>query len=164
MKNKILLLLFFLSGCILFAQRQMESLDRGVIAIKDKGQFFISWRVLGTDADNLAFNLYRKSGSQKPVKLNDKPITGATNFLDTKANEKEENTWFVKTVLKGKEDDAKGSFSIPASSADKNYSSIAIKPVEGYIPNDLSTGDLDGKDMIIRIPVLQIRLFFRRIL
>ncbi|WP_269236298.1 rhamnogalacturonan lyase [Flavobacterium flavigenum] len=146
MKNKILLLLFFLSGSILLAQRQMENLDRGVIAIKDKGQFFISWRVLGTDSDDLAFNLYRKSGTQKAIKLNDKPITGATNFLDAKANEKEENTWFVKTVLKGNETDAKGSFTIPASSADKNYLSIAIKPVEGYIPNDLSTGDLDGDE------------------
>lgn len=144
MKNKILLLLFFLSGSILLAQRQMESLDRGVIAIKEKGQFFISWRVLGTDADDLAFNLYRKSGSKKAVKLNEKPITGATNFLDSKANPKEKNTWFVKTVLNGKETEAKGSFTIPASSLDKDYLSIAIKPVEGYIPNDLSTGDLDG--------------------
>ncbi|WP_163393457.1 rhamnogalacturonan lyase [Flavobacterium limi] len=154
MKNKILLLLFFLSGSILLAQRQMESLDRGVIAIKYKNQFFISWRVLGTDADDLAFNLYRKSDSQKAVKLNAKPITGATNFLDTKANEKEENTWFVKMVLKGKETDAKGSFTIPASSPDKNYLSIAIKPVDGYIPNDLSTGDLDGDgkyDLIVHM-------------
>ncbi|MFB9109692.1 rhamnogalacturonan lyase [Flavobacterium gyeonganense] len=154
MKNKILVTLFLLSGSILFAQRQMESLDRGVIAIKDKGQFFISWRVLGTDADDLAFNLYRKSGSKKAIKLNDKPITGATNFLDVKANEKEENTWFVKTVLKGKETDVKGSFTIPASSPDKNYLSIAIKPVEDYIPNDLSTGDLDGDgkyDLIVHM-------------
>jgi rhamnogalacturonan endolyase len=154
MKNKILLLLFFLSGSILLAQRQMENLDRGVIAIKDKGHFFISWRVLGTDSDDLAFNLYRKSSSQKAVKLNEKPINGATNFLDAKANEKEENTWFVKTVLKGKEKDTKGSFSIPASSADKDYLSIAIKPIEGYIPNDLSTGDLDGDgkyDLIVHM-------------
>ncbi|OOV17453.1 rhamnogalacturonan lyase [Flavobacterium sp. LM4] len=144
MKNKILVTLFLLSGSILLAQRQMESLDRGVIAIKNKGQFFISWRVLGTDADDLAFNLYRKSGVQKAIKLNEEPITGATNFVDSKANPKEENTWFVKTVLKGKETEAKGSFTIPASSSDKDYLSIAIKPVEGYIPNDLSTGDLDG--------------------
>ncbi|WP_163397622.1 rhamnogalacturonan lyase [Flavobacterium fluviatile] len=143
MKPKILLTLLFLSSTI-FAQRQMESLDRGVIAIKDKGQFFISWRVLGTDADDLAFNLYRKSGSKQAVKLNEKPITGATNFVDSKANAKEDNTWFVKTILKGKETDAKGSFTVPASSPDKDYLSIVIKPVEGYIPNDLSTGDLDG--------------------
>ncbi|PXY42233.1 hypothetical protein DMB65_03100 [Flavobacterium cheongpyeongense] len=144
MKNKILVTLFFLSGSILFAQRQMENLDRGVIAIKNNGQFFISWRVLGTDADDLAFNLYRKSGSKKAIKLNDAPITGATNFLDIKANPLEENTWFVKTVLEGKEKDEKGNFTIPASSVDRDYLSIVVKPIEGYIPNDLSTGDLDG--------------------
>ncbi|CAD0005164.1 rhamnogalacturonan lyase [Flavobacterium chungangense] len=154
MKNKILVTLFLLSGSVLFAQRQMESLDRGVIAIKDKSQFFISWRILGTDTDNLAFNLYRKSGSKKAIKLNEKPITGATNFVDSKANPNEENTWFVKTVLKGKEAEAKGSFTITASSPDKDYLSIVIKPVEGYIPNDLSTGDLDGDgryDLIVHM-------------
>ncbi|WP_417941065.1 rhamnogalacturonan lyase [Flavobacterium sp. RS13.1] len=144
MKNKILVTLFFLSGSILFAQRQMENLDRGVIAIKDKGHFFVSWRVLGTDTDDMAFNLYRKSGSKKAIKLNENLITGATNFLDTKANPQEENTWFVKTLLKGKETEDRGSFTIPASSPEKDYLSIAIKPIEGYIPNDLSTGDLDG--------------------
>ncbi|MHC0442471.1 rhamnogalacturonan lyase [Flavobacterium sp. 3-210] len=152
--KKITLLILSLLSVSIFAQRQMENLDRGVIALKDKGQFFISWRVLGTDPDNLAFNLYRKSGSKKAVKLNDKPILGATNFVDAKANAQEENTWFVKTVLKGKESDAKGSFTIPASSSDKDYLSIVLKPIEGYIANDLSVGDLDGDgkyDLIIHM-------------
>lgn len=153
MKNKLLLIFLFLSGS-LFAQRQMENLDRGVIAVKNKNQFFIGWRVLGTDPDDLAFNLYRKSGTKKAIKLNEKPIPGATNFVDEKANPKEENTWFVKTVLKGKETESKGSFTIPAESADKEYLSIVLKPVEGYIPNDLSVGDLDGDgryDLIVHM-------------
>jgi rhamnogalacturonan endolyase len=153
MKNTILLLLL-LSSSSIFAQRQMENLDRGIIAVKNNNQFFIGWRVLGTDPDDLAFNLYRKSGAKKAVKLNEKPILGATNFIDTKANPKEENTWFVKTVLKGKETDAKGSFTIPAESPDKEYLSIVLKPVEGYIPNDLSVGDLDGDgryDLIVHM-------------
>jgi rhamnogalacturonan endolyase len=143
MKKYILFLLFFVSMTVL-SQRQMENLDRGVIAIKDKGQFFIGWRVLGTDSNDLAFNLYRKTGNKKAVKLNDKPIVGATNFLDAKANAQEENTWYVKTVLKGKETEAPGSFTIAAKSLDKEYLSIPIKAVEGYIPNDLSAGDLNG--------------------
>ncbi|KAF2327734.1 rhamnogalacturonan lyase [Flavobacterium daemonense] len=153
MKNKILLLLLLLSVSI-FAQRQMENLDRGVIAVKNNGQFFIGWRVLGNDSDNLAFNLYRKSGTKKAVKLNDKPILGATNFVDVKANSQEENTWFVKTVLKGKESDAKGSFTIPPSSPDKDYLSIELKQIEGYTANDLSVGDLDGDgkyDLIVHM-------------
>ncbi|WPO78444.1 rhamnogalacturonan lyase [Flavobacterium sp. KACC 22761] len=132
----------------------MENLDRGVIAVKSNNQFFIGWRVLGTDPDNLAFNLYRKSGTKKAIKLNDKPISGATNFVDAKADVQEDNTWFVKTVLKGKESDAKGSFTIPASSADKDYLSIQLKQIEGYTANDISVGDLDGDgryDLIVHM-------------
>lgn len=151
-KNFVVILLFL--SLNIFSQRQMENLDRGVIAVKNNGQFFIGWRVLGTDSDNLAFNLYRKTGSQKAIKLNDKPISGATNFVDTKASSQEENTWFVKTVLKGKESDAKGSFTIPASSPDKDYLAIQLKQIEGYTANDLSVGDLDGDgkyDLIVHM-------------
>lgn len=143
-KKLLILLAFQLSCSLLFSQRQMESLDRGLIAVKEKGHFYISWRVLGTDADNLAFNLYRKSGNNAAIRINDKPITGATNLIDEKANPGEENTWFVKTVLNGVEKEAKGSFTIPANSPDKNYLSIPIKAKQGYTPNDASTADLDA--------------------
>ena len=137
-------LLFQLNFSFIYSQRQMESLDRGLIAVKENGRFYIGWRVLGTDADNLAFNLYRKSGTKPAVLVNEKPITGATNIIDEKANPKEENTWFVKTVSNGIEKEAKGSFTLSANSPDKNYLSIPLKTKEGYTPNDLSVGDLDG--------------------
>ncbi|MCR4033853.1 MULTISPECIES: rhamnogalacturonan lyase [Flavobacterium] len=152
--NKIISLIMLFISLNIFSQRQMENLDRGVVAVKNNGQFFIGWRVLGTDPDHLTFNLYRKSGNKQAVKLNDKPISGATNFIDVKANSQEENTWFVKTVLKGKESDAKGSFTIPASSPDKDYMSIKLKEIEGYTANDLSVGDLDGDgryDLIVHM-------------
>lgn len=143
-KYLIALLAFQLSSTLLFSQRQMESLDRGLIAVKENGNFYVGWRVLGTDADNLAFNLYRKSETNNPIRVNDKPITGATNLIDEKANPTEDNTWLVKTVVNGVEKEAKGSFTIPANSPDKNYLSIPLKTKSGYIPNDLSVGDLDG--------------------
>ena len=41
------------------ADRQMELLGRGVVAIQsDDGDVFVSWRLLGTDPDDIAFNLY----------------------------------------------------------------------------------------------------------
>lgn len=122
----------------------METLDRGVIAVKEKGQFYIGWRVFGTDPDNLAFNLYRKSGDEKAVKINTQIITRATNFIDTTANVQETNTWFVKTVLNGVEKETLGSFTIPSGSPEKQYLSIPIKQIAGYIPNDVSVGDLNG--------------------
>jgi len=102
-KLLLLLVLFHFSSSLIFGQRQMENLDRGIIAVKENGHFYIGWRILGTDPDDLAFNLYRKSGNEKPVRVNEKRITGATNFIDTNAKSEESNTWFVKTVLNGKE-------------------------------------------------------------
>jgi len=143
-RSGMLFLLLHLSSSLLFGQRQMETLDRGVIAVKEKGHFFVGWRVFGTDPDQLAFNLYRKSGNDKAVKVNDQPITGATNFIDEKAKANESNTWFVKAVLKGIEKEESGSFTIAADSPDKEYLSIPIKEIAGYIPNDVSAGDLNG--------------------
>ncbi|WP_416849772.1 rhamnogalacturonan lyase [Flavobacterium sp. LT1R49] len=122
----------------------MENLDRGVIAVKEKGQFYIGWRVLGTDPDHLAFNLYRKSGVKNAVRVNISLITGAANLIDTSANPQEENTWFVKTVINGAEKETLGSFTIASNSPDKQYLSIPIKEKKGYMPNDVSVGDLNG--------------------
>ncbi|PTX92576.1 rhamnogalacturonan lyase [Opitutus sp. ER46] len=44
------------------AQPVMEKLGRGVVAIhQPDGKVFVSWRLLATDPDSVAFNLYRKS-------------------------------------------------------------------------------------------------------
>lgn len=44
------------------AQRQMEKLGRGVVAVHQAdGKVFISWRLLANDPANVAFNVYRKS-------------------------------------------------------------------------------------------------------
>jgi rhamnogalacturonan endolyase len=44
------------------AQAQMENLGRGVVAIHEPdGRVFVSWRLLATDPEGVAFNLYRKS-------------------------------------------------------------------------------------------------------
>ena len=41
----------------------MEALGRGVVAIPDGGgKVFVGWRLLGTDPDDIAFNVYRSTG------------------------------------------------------------------------------------------------------
>lgn len=61
------------------AGRQLEALDRGVVAIPTQGGNFVSWRALAQDDPATAFNLYRDGKH-----INDKPLA-ATNFVDNGA-------------------------------------------------------------------------------
>jgi rhamnogalacturonan endolyase len=126
-------------------QRQMENLDRGVIAIrKANDSVYIGWRMLGTEPDEIAFNIYRQRGNEKPVRLNKKPITESTNYEDGKINFKTDNSYFVKAVLKGKEQEKSKSFTLKADAPAQQYITIPLKTKAGYAPNDASAGDLDG--------------------
>ena len=140
------LLLTFWVVTPVVAQRQMEALDRGLVAV-DTGQgVYLSWRFLGTDAPQTHFNVYR-NGTER---VNDQPIDGATNLLDAKGTSKD--TYIVKTIVKGEETETSKS----ATPWTEPYQVIQLnRPVlnpevwEGrrkveYFPNDCSVGDLDG--------------------
>ena len=138
-------LVFLFSASAGNAQRQMENLGRGVIAMRTAGDsVYVGWRLLGTDPDGIAFNVYCKSGNDKPVRLTRKPITESTNFVDGTVRFNLDNSWFVRPVLKGKELEASNSFTIIANSAACQYINIPLKTPEGCTPNDASVGDLDG--------------------
>jgi rhamnogalacturonan endolyase len=136
------------------AQRQMENLGRGVIAVHPgNDSVFISWRLLGTDPDNLAFNVYRQTGNLNPVKLNETPVSRVTYFIDTKANLTLNNTYYVTTILNSKEGSPCKSFILPANAPQGQYLSVPLQipapnDVSGkkytYSANDASVGDLDG--------------------
>lgn len=132
----------FLGGDRVDAQRQMEHLDRGVVAVNNgNGQVFISWRLLSTDPRHTAFNLYRTVNQRDPVKLNKTPIAGATNFVDTGVNLSEQVAYFVRPFVEGKEKKASGTYTLRTT---KQHLSVPLQTPEGYTPNDASVGDLDG--------------------
>lgn len=131
----------FGSAHAVHAQRQMEYLKRGVVATPAEKGIFVSWRLLGTEQKSTAFNVYRVTNG-KEVKLNSKPLGKGTNFLDVKADNKKDNTYFVKPLLGKKELAASDSFTIKANQA--AYMSIPLKTPEGYTPGDASVADLDG--------------------
>ena len=108
--------IFFLSYCLLpaysFSQRVMENLDRGVIVIRtNDNKVYIGWRLFATDADNLAFNVYRKTGTGT-TQLNKKPIVSSTNFIDDHPDLALPNSYFIKPVLNGKESQQSKAFTL----------------------------------------------------
>src|SRR5271155_1753341 len=105
-----------------FAQRQMEPLGRGIVAVpQDAGKVFVGWRLLGTDPDDIAFNVYRATAGAAPVKLNSEPIRNATNFVDTGANSREALSYFVRPLQEGRELDASAPFALPADAPARPY-------------------------------------------
>jgi rhamnogalacturonan endolyase len=151
----VVLFALFLSSSVV-AQRQMENLGRGVVAVrKSKDSVFISWRMFGTDPDNIAFNVYRITGNSKTIttKLNGQPVTLSTTFIDTKADFSQKNAYYVRSVIRGLEIESSKAFSLPADAPARQYLSIPIQPPAAgevmkskfsYNANDASVGDVDG--------------------
>jgi rhamnogalacturonan endolyase len=128
-----------------FAQRQMERLGRGVVAVPvEEGKVYVGWRLLGTEPEAIAFNLYRVTDGGEPKRLNGEPITKTTDFVDTGVNREKSNAYFVRAVLDGKEQTASAAFTLAAGSEVRPYLAIPLQTLEGHRTGDAATGDLDG--------------------
>ncbi|MEH7415672.1 hypothetical protein V7266_10360 [Neobacillus drentensis] len=125
-------------------QRQMEKLNRGLVAVKVENGVYVGWRMLGTDPEGVAFNVYRDG-----QKVNKEPITSSTNFLDN--NGTKDSKYDVRAVFNGNEEPiAEASATVWG----QNYYDLPIQKPEGgttpdgnsytYSANDASVGDVDG--------------------
>ncbi|HSV26777.1 MAG TPA: rhamnogalacturonan lyase, partial [Sedimentisphaerales bacterium] len=114
----------------------------------------VSWRLLGTDPEDIAFNVYRQTDGRNPVKLNEEPLTGPTHWQDSGVDLATDNSWFVRPVVEGREQNAGEPFTIKAGSPVRNYIPIPLKvpapaslpdgSSRAYVANDASVGDLNG--------------------
>jgi rhamnogalacturonan endolyase len=140
-----IILFCLITGLQAMAQRLMENLDRGVVAVREANDsVYIGWRILGTEPDETGFNIYRQSGNTKAVRLNKTPIMESTNFVDVNVNFKTDISYFVKAVLKGKEQEKSKVFTLKADAPVQQYINIPLRTPAGFTPNDVSVGDLDG--------------------
>ena len=127
---------------ILDSARQVEQLGRGLVAIHEGGgRVFVSWRLLATDARATAFNVYRRTGSSAPTRVNTAPITGATWVADSSVNVAESVSYSVAAIVNGIEGEQSPAYRLRPATP---YISLALQTPEGYTPNDGSVGDLDG--------------------
>ena len=130
--------------------RQVEDLDRGLVVIKKNSvEAYIGWRMLGSDPEDVAFNLYRNG-----VKLNTDPLIKSTNYVDDTVNFTVANEYYVRPIIQGIELAPSESFTLPASAVTQQHIDIPLHiPAGGttpagedytYTANDVSVGDLDG--------------------
>lgn len=139
----------------------LERLSRGVTAIhQPDGSVFISWRLLGTDPADTAFNVYRTTAAgaasevgpfgSRPdavastVKLNAAPLPGPTWFVDRTARLERATKYFVRPVVAGAEGEPSIAFTLPAGAPPLPYHRVPLQTPAGYTPGDASLGDLDG--------------------
>ncbi len=126
---------------------QKEKLDRGLVAIhQGEGTVAVSWRYLPEDKIDKAFDLFRKEGNKKPVKLNSIGITSSTYLMDEKVDVKKTNEYILKD---GESGVTLANYTLTTAKAAKPYITIPINPFPGdsswrYSPNDASIGDVDG--------------------
>ena len=129
------------SADVSFAQRQMESLTRGVTAVQtDQGDHLVSWRLFGTDPKAIAFNVYQRTSGAASNRINDAPIAGATNVVVPRDRTSEKATYIVRALIDGAEEEA----SKATAFWQKGYLEIPITTIDGYRPGDASVADLDG--------------------
>lgn len=121
--------------------RQMETLDRGVVAVKTDKGIFVSWRIFADETKDVTYNLYK--GSYKVNKL---PLE-VSNYTDEEGSMN--STYTVAPIINGVEQPK----STPAKVLSKNYLSIPLTPPNGgtlngtaytYEANDCTIADLDG--------------------
>lgn len=139
--QNLILFVLILSVSGIQAQRQMEYLSRGLVAVTaGRDSVFLSWRLLHTDAEEVAFDVYRQAPNAKPVKLNGKPLRNATSMLDTTPMANGSYTYRVKPVKGGEE----GVFEFVKKDDNKPWFTINLRTPEKYAPGDIAPGDLDG--------------------
>ena len=138
--------------------RQVEYLDRGVVAVRPStNAAYVGWRLLGNDSIDVAFNVYRSTGGGQPVRLNGEPLVDTTDFVDSSVNFNVENTYFVTAVVGGIEQSPSQPFTLGSTGAAvpiQQHVDIPLSiPAGGTTPdggsytysaNDATVGDLDG--------------------
>ena len=130
---------------LLTPKPQLETLDRGLVAVKTARGVFLSWRLMRSEVT--AATKQRIIGESFTVCRNGQPIAtveDSTNYLD--ASGTEGDTYTVAPVG--------GEACAPVSVWEKGYLDLPLQKPEGgvtpagqtfeYTANDMSVGDVDG--------------------
>ena len=132
--------------------RQMEALNRGLVAANVNSGMLVSFRLLGTEEPNTSFYLYRDGQKIKTISG-----TEATTYLDKQGSVN--SVYTVAPVVNGVEGKKSEQAMIFSENSKYNnvyfpYKTLSLDVPKNltmpdgstcsYTPNDMSVGDLDG--------------------
>lgn len=121
------------------AQRVIDKLDRGVVAVKTTNGVFVSWRIQSDEYYDVTYNLYR-DGSLVAEGLK---VSNYTDAAGTTAS-----SYTIETVKRG----VKQPMSAAATPWSKNYLEIVPKHDKSItstlVPNDACCADVDGDGQV----------------
>ena len=134
-KFYLMLLMLVMATMSVNAQRTMDKLDRGLVAVKTGSGIFCSWRIMGEEYYDVTYNIYRDG-----VKLNATPLN-TSNYTDASGSTSSKYT--VSAVVRGKEQ-AQCKAVTPWA-----QSYLEIVPdhsplTSTFEPNDACMADVDG--------------------
>jgi rhamnogalacturonan endolyase len=135
--------------------RVEEPINRGVVvSLNENGEAYISWRLLKSDAPDVAFNLYRSENGKKAVMLNKTPVKQTTDFIDKNVRDGIQYNYYVKPVSSGKELESSEIYGFKTNTTEKGlYNSIKFQG--NYIPQRVAIADLNGDrimDYVLKQP------------
>ncbi len=139
MKKILTILLLALMTLTASAQRTIDKLDRGLIAIKTTSGVYVNWRIQSNEYFDVKYNLYR-DGTKIAENLN------VSNYNDAAGTTS--STYTVAAVVRGKEQTQCAAVKPWA----QNYLEIIPKHdaslTSTYVPNDACCVDVDGDGVV----------------
>ena len=121
------------------AQRMIDKLDRGIVAVKTTSGVFISWRIQSDEYYDVTYNLYR-DGALVAENLS---VSNYTDAAGTTAS-----SYAIEAVKRG----VKQPMSVATTPWGKNYLEIVPKHDKSItstlVPNDACCADVDGDGQV----------------
>jgi hypothetical protein len=128
-------------------ERIVERLDRGVAAYVDGDRnVYVGWRLLGSDPDDIAFDVYREVGGRQ-TKLTARPVTATTDFVDRNAARTAATArYWVVPVAGGRAGEASAKVPVATLHADGEPAYVSVPLQNDVLPagRRLGIADLNG--------------------
>ena len=135
MKKIVLTLMMVITSVTVSAQRVIDKLDRGIVAVKTTSGVFVSWRIQSDEYYDVTYNLYR-DGSLIAENLS---VSNFTDAAGTTAG-----SYTVEAVKRG----VKQPVSAAVTPWANSYLEITPKHDQSItstlVPNDACCADVDG--------------------